>query len=268
MRLARIRTADGIRVARISDDGARALNPRGHCLPGIDDPELQHEIPLSPANLAAPLRPSKVVAIGRNYHAHARELDNEVPERPLIFLKAPSSVIGPGERILLPPDSARVEHEAELGVVIAATCKHVAAVDFASVIAGYVALNDVTARDLQRSDGQFARAKGFDSFCPIGPWMETQLDPSDLAITCRVNGELRQQGRTSQMVFPVPVLVAAISRVMTLHPGDIIATGTPAGVSQLHDGDRVEVEVEGIGVLENAVRNDPAAPARATISHD
>jgi len=258
MRLARIRTAGGIRVAKISDDGTSALPPEGHCLPGTDEAELQEETPLSPANLLAPLQPSKVVAIGRNYHAHAAELDNKVPDRPLIFLKAPSSVIGPGERILLPPDSVQVEHEAELGVVIGRTCKHVLAEDFASVIAGYVALNDVTARDLQKSDGQFARGKGFDSFCPIGPWMETQLDPADLEISCRVNGEIRQLGRTSQMVFPVPVLVATISRVMTLYPGDIIATGTPAGVSRLHDGDVVEVEIEGIGVLRNTVRNDPA----------
>ncbi len=260
MRLARIRTGTGIRVARISDDGSRALPPGGYSLPGIDDAELDEEVLLSPANLCVPLRPSKVVAIGRNYHAHAAELDHEVPDRPLIFLKAPSCVVGPGERILLPPDSQQVEHEAELGVVIGSPCRHVPAAKFASVVAGYIALNDVTARDLQKRDGQFARGKGFDTFCPLGPWLETALDPSDLAVTCRVNGAIRQQGRTSQMVFGVPTLVATISRIMTLYPGDVIATGTPAGVSRLLDGDLVEVEVEGIGILQNMVRDDREAP--------
>jgi 2-keto-4-pentenoate hydratase/2-oxohepta-3-ene-1,7-dioic acid hydratase in catechol pathway len=265
MRLARVRTEDGVRVARISADGARALPP-GECwLPGIDDPALEREQPLSLANLEAPVHPSKVVAIGRNYRAHAAELDNVVPERPLIFLKAPSSVIGPGKRILLPPDSQRVEHEAELGVVIGRRCRHVLEQDFTSVIAGYVALNDVTARDLQKSDGQFARGKGFDTFCPIGPWLETDLDPFDVEVTCRVNGEVRQLGRTSQMVFSVPVLVAAISRVMTLLPGDIIATGTPSGVSRLYDGDVVEVEIEGLGVLQSHVRHDEQAPGLPSI---
>jgi len=262
MRLARIRTGHGLRVARISDDGSRALPPGGYCLPGIDDPELDQEVLLSPANLCVPVRPSKVVAIGRNYHAHAAELDNKVPDRPLIFLKAPSCVVGPGERILLPPDSSQVEHEAELGVVIGTRCRHVPVEKFASVVAGYVALNDVTARDLQKRDGQFARGKGFDTFCPVGPWLETTLDPTDVEVICRVNGSVRQQGRTSQMVFDVPVLVATISRIMTLYPGDIIATGTPAGVSRLDDGDVVEVEIEGIGILKNTVRADSEVPAQ------
>ncbi|MBJ96027.1 MAG: 2-hydroxyhepta-2,4-diene-1,7-dioate isomerase [Rickettsiales bacterium] len=260
MRLARIRTKNGIRVALVSADGRQALPPLGHRLPGISDPELEQELPLSSAKLMAPLQPSKVIAIGRNYRAHAQELGNDVPRRPLIFLKAPSSVIGPGERILLPPDSSQVEHEAELGVVISKSCRHVPPHQFTSVVAGYVALNDVTARDLQRADGQFARGKGFDSFCPIGPWMETDLNPLDLALSCRVNGELRQRGRTSQMVFPVPTLIATISRVMTLEPGDIIATGTPAGVGPLKDGDVVDVEIEGLGVLSNQVRQDQQAP--------
>ncbi len=264
MRLARIRTPAGVRVTRISDDGASALPPGDAWLPGIDDFPLEDEIPLSSANLEVPLRPSKVVAIGRNYRAHAAELDNVVPERPLIFLKAPSSVIGPGQRILLPPDSSRVEHEAELGVVIGRRCRHVLPEDFASVVAGYVAVNDVTARDLQKSDGQFARGKGFDTFCPIGPWLETDLNPLDVEVLCRVNGELRQQGRTSQMVFSVPTLVAAISRVMTLLPGDVIASGTPSGVSRLYHGDVVQVEIEGLGVLESHVRNDEDAPAQPT----
>ena len=260
MRLARIRTVAGVRVARISDDGERALPPTDTWLPNTNDLPLEDEIAFSSANLEVPVRPSKVVAIGRNYGAHAAELNNEVPERPLIFLKAPSSIIGPGQRILLPPDSHRVEHEAELGIVIGRRCRHVLPEDFAAVVAGYVAVNDVTARDLQKSDGQFARGKGFDTFCPIGPWMETELNPLDVEVICRVNGELRQQGRTSQMVFPIPTLVAAISRVMTLLPGDVIATGTPSGVSRLYQGDIVQVEIEGLGVLENHVRNDEEAP--------
>ena len=188
-----------------------------------------------------------------------------MPKRPLLFLKATSSVIGPGDVVWLPPDSGRVEHEAELAVVIGETCRHVAPKDAAAVIGGFTILNDVTARDLQRADGQFARGKGFDSVCPIGPWVETELDWSDLRITCSVlssggDRELRQDGRTSQMIFDIPTLVATVSRVMTLQPGDVIATGTPAGVSPLRPGDKVEVSVEGIGSLSNPVRRDEMVP--------
>jgi len=209
--------------------------------------------------------PSKVVAIGRNYAAHAAELGNDVPERPLIFLKAPSSIVGPGESILLPPDSGRVEHEAELAVVIGRRCRHVHPRDALSYVAGYTVLNDVTARDLQRADGQFARAKGFDTFCPIGPWVETSPDPSNLRVWCTVRRaggepEQRQDGRTPQMVFDVPTLVAAVSRVMSLEPGDVIATGTPEGVGLLRDGDEVVVGVDGIGALRNPVFCDLDAP--------
>ena len=211
------------------------------------------------------MTPSKVVAIGRNYAAHAAELGNDVPERPLIFLKAPSSIVGPGESILLPPDSGRVEHEAELAVVIGRRCRHVHPRDALSYVAGYTVLNDVTARDLQRADGQFARAKGFDTFCPIGPWVETSPDPSNLRVWCTVRRaggepEQRQDGRTPQMVFDVPTLVAAVSRVMSLEPGDVIATGTPEGVGLLRDGDEVVVGVDGIGALRNPVFCDLDAP--------
>jgi len=208
--------------------------------------------------------PSKVVAIGRNYAAHAAELGNDVPERPLIFLKAPSSIVGPGAPILLPPDSVRVEHEAELAVVIGRSCRHAQTSEALSFVAGYTVLNDVTARDLQRADGQFARAKGFDSFCPIGPWVETSLSAENLRVWCSVDAsvgraELRQDGRTSQMVFGVQELIVAVSRVMTLEAGDVIATGTPEGVGPLLDGDRVTVGVEGIGELSNPVLLDPEA---------
>ncbi len=210
---------------------------------------------LTEVQLLPPVRPGKIVAVGRNYAAHAAEMGNEVPTAPLLFLKAPSSVIGPGEPILLPPQSAEVHHEAELAVVLGHRCRDLAPQEAAGVILGYTCANDVTARDLQRRDGQWARAKSFDTFCPLGPWIETDLDPTDVAVRCWVNGELRQEGRTAQMVFPVLELVAYVSQMMTLEPGDVILTGTPAGVGPLQAGDRVVVEVEGIGRLENPVRS-------------
>jgi 2-keto-4-pentenoate hydratase/2-oxohepta-3-ene-1,7-dioic acid hydratase in catechol pathway len=223
---------------------------------------LEASAALTDCPLLAPVLPRTVAAIGRNYAAHAAELGNPVPSRPLIFLKAPSSVCGPGDMILLPPDSERVEHEAELGVVIGRRCRHVAPEHYAEVVAGYTVVLDVTARDLQRSDGQFARGKGFDTFCPIGPWMETSLDPRDVEVGCEVNGEVRQRGRTTAMIFDVPTLIATVSRVMTLRPGDVIATGTPAGVGPLRDGDVVVAWVDGIGELRCPVRADPDVPHR------
>jgi 2-keto-4-pentenoate hydratase/2-oxohepta-3-ene-1,7-dioic acid hydratase in catechol pathway len=200
-------------------------------------------------------KPSKIVCVGRNYAAHARELGNEVPERPLLFLKPPSSLIGDGEAIVLPEDSQRVEHEAEIGVVIGRTARRVAEAEAASVIAGYLPLNDVTARDLQKLDVQFTRAKGFDTFCPVGEATAADgVDWRGLEVVCRVNGVERQHGRASDMVFGVPALVAYISRVMTLLPGDIIATGTPEGVGPLAPGDVVEVELVGLRTLRNPVR--------------
>lgn len=203
----------------------------------------------------ASISPSKIVCVGRNYAGHAKELGNDVPAEPLLFLKAPSAVIMHGDAIVLPQYSQQVEHEAELAVVIGEKCSYLEPdADVRPYIQGYTCLNDVTARDLQRSDGQFARAKSFDTFCPIGPWIKTDLDVSDIRVACRVNGEIRQSGRTSDMVFPVDYLIRYISNMMTLMPGDIIATGTPEGVGKLSPGDVCEVEIGGIGTLMNTVR--------------
>lgn len=203
--------------------------------------------------------PSKIVCVGRNYADHAKELGNDVPTEPMLFLKASSALLLPSETsesaaIVLPKHSVQVEHEAELGIVISKTCKDLGDdINVIDYIQGFTCLNDVTARDLQRKDGQFARAKSFDTFCPIGPHIETALDWADIRVICRVNGETRQDGRTSQMVFPVDFLVRYISNMMTLNPGDVIATGTPAGVSKMNPGDVCEVEIEGIGTLRNTV---------------
>jgi 2-keto-4-pentenoate hydratase/2-oxohepta-3-ene-1,7-dioic acid hydratase in catechol pathway len=202
-------------------------------------------------------RPSKIVCVGRNYAAHAKELGNEVPSEPLLFLKAPSSLVLPGSEprpIVLPPQSERVEHEGELAIVIGKQCKNLGDhADVSEYVLGYTCLNDVTARDLQRKDGQFTRAKSFDTFCPIGPWIETVLDTADLRIQTRVNGQVRQDGRTSDVVFSPGFLIRYISQMMTLLPGDLIATGTPEGVGPLMPGDLCEVEIDGIGTLRNTV---------------
>lgn len=204
--------------------------------------------------ILAAAAPSKVVCFGRNYAEHAKELGNEVPTEPLLFLKAPSAIVGHGDVIEIPPQSEQVEHEGELAVVIGARCKNIADDEDAfKYVLGYTCLNDVTARDVQRSDVQFSRGKSFDTFCPIGPYIETELDVSDLRVTTTVNDELRQDGRTSQMVFPVDYLIRYISRQMTLNAGDVIATGTPSGVSQLRSGDICKVTIEGIGTLSNKV---------------
>ncbi len=208
----------------------------------------------SHVRLLAPCDPSKIVCVGRNYAAHATELGNEMPKEPLIFLKPPSAMIGPDQPIILPGASNRMEHEGELGVVIGKKCSHLRDdQDPLSYVLGYTCVNDVTARDLQKTDVQFTRAKGFDTFCPVGPHIETQLDPTNAFVTCHVNGQLRQSGTTSLMAYPVPFLIRWISRVMTLMPGDLLATGTPAGVGPLTAFDTVEVSVSGIGVLRNPV---------------
>ena len=199
-------------------------------------------------------QPSKIVCVGRNYADHAAELGNDVPKEPLLFLKAPSSLIHNGDEIVIPTYSGRVEHEGELAVIIGDVCRDLPDdADVSEYVRGYTCLNDVTARDLQKSDVQFTRAKSFDTFCPMGPHIETDLDVTDLRVTTRVNSEVRQDGRTSQMVFPVEFLIRYISRMMTLMPGDVIATGTPAGVSRMAPGDICEVEIEGIGILKNPV---------------
>jgi len=211
--------------------------------------------PVGEVRLLAPVDPGKIVCVGRNYAAHAAELGNEVPKEPLIFLKPPSAIIGPGEPIVLTPQSQKVEHEGELALVVGRRCAHLKdSEDALSYLLGYSCLNDVTARDLQKSDVQYTRAKGFDTFCPVGPHIETQLDPTGALVETRVNGVLRQSGSTSLMAYPVVFLVRWISRVMTLFPGDLIATGTPAGVGPLVSGDDVEVSVSGVGVLRNPVQ--------------
>ena len=210
--------------------------------------------PLEQVRLLPPVQPSKIIGVGRNYAAHAAEHGAEVPQTPLIFLKPPSALIGPGEAIVLPPQSRQVEHEAELAVVIGRRGRWIRADEAWDYVWGYTVANDVTARDLQRRDGQWTRAKGFDTFAPLGPWVDTDFDPADVAVMARVNGQERQLGFTREMVFSIPQLVAYISSVMTLLPGDVILTGTPAGVSPLQPGDVVEVEVEGLGVLRNPVQ--------------
>lgn len=209
--------------------------------------------PLENVKLLAPLRPSKVICVGRNYVAHAREHAVEVPEVPLLFLKPPSSVIGPEESIVIPPQSQQVEHEAELAVVIGKRGRWISIEDALDHVSGYTIANDVTARDLQRRDGQWTRGKGFDSFCPVGPWILTDFDPADAMITCYVNGEMRQMASTRDMVFSVRQLIAFASSVMTLEPGDLLLTGTPAGVGQLLPGDVIEINIEGLGSLRNPV---------------
>jgi 2-keto-4-pentenoate hydratase/2-oxohepta-3-ene-1,7-dioic acid hydratase in catechol pathway len=204
--------------------------------------------------MVAPMLPSKVVAIGRNYADHVAEMGNDVPAEPIMFIKPSTSVIGHGEAIMYPQGvSDRVDYEGELAVVIGRLCREVPVERAKDVIFGYTCANDVTARDLQKRDVQFTRAKGFDTFCPLGPWIETDLDATDLALTTSVNGELRQSGRTSQLIFDIPALIAHVTAVMTLLPGDILLTGTPAGVGPVFPGDEVSVGIEGIGTLTNRV---------------
>ncbi|HSK70301.1 MAG TPA: fumarylacetoacetate hydrolase family protein [Pyrinomonadaceae bacterium] len=218
------------------------------------DLKLDQAIKKSEVQFLPPIEPRKIVCVGRNYAEHAKELGNEVPKEPLLFLKAPSAIITDDEPIIIPPQSSQVEHEGELGVVIGKTCKNLSENDNPfDFVMGYVCLNDVTARDLQKKDVQFSRSKSFDTFCPISHFFETEIDVSDIRVTTRVNGVIKQDGRTSQMVFPVPFLIRYISNQMSLHYGDIIATGTPAGVSKLQAGDVCEVEIEGVGILRNPV---------------
>jgi 2-keto-4-pentenoate hydratase/2-oxohepta-3-ene-1,7-dioic acid hydratase in catechol pathway len=228
-------------------------------LPWDGPAESGKELGRESIRLLAPVVPTKIIAVGRNYAAHARELGNEIGQVPLIFSKPPSSVIGPHDEILLPPESKRVDFEGELAIVMGRRCRRVPRDSWRDVVAGFTCANDVTARDLQKQDGQFTRGKGFDTFCPLGPWITTDLDPGDLGVRTRVNGALRQDGRTSEMAFPVPFLIEFVTSVMTLEPGDLILTGTPEGVGPLTPGDVVEVEVEGVGVLNNHVQRESEA---------
>ncbi len=235
------------RIRRISGD------PFSGCQPA------EGSVALADIRILPPCRPGKIIALGLNYRDHAREFNLEVPAEPLIFMKPPSAVIAADERILVPAMSRRVDYEAELAVIIGRTCRNVSREAALSTIAGYTCLNDVTARDLQTKDGQWTRAKGFDTFCPIGPCLVTDIDPGDLAVQSFLNGELRQSSRTSQLIFAVPEVVAFVSRIMTLYPGDIIATGTPSGVGPMKAGDTVEVVVEQVGRLVNTVAAEGAA---------
>jgi 2-keto-4-pentenoate hydratase/2-oxohepta-3-ene-1,7-dioic acid hydratase in catechol pathway len=217
---------------------------------------LEAKIPLADVKLLAPAQPGKIICIGRNYAEHAKELGNDVPKVPLIFLKPPSSVINPGDTIILPPQSQQVEHEGELVAVIGKRGRNITTEQARHHILGYTIGNDITARDLQKSDGQWTRAKGFDTFCPFGPWVDTDFDISDALIICKVSGQPRQMASTRDMVFNVGTLVAFASSIMTLEPGDLLFTGTPAGVGALRDGDEVVVEIEGLGNLTNPVRKE------------
>jgi 2-keto-4-pentenoate hydratase/2-oxohepta-3-ene-1,7-dioic acid hydratase in catechol pathway len=216
----------------------------------------EERVPLGTVKLLAPVIPrSKVVAVGKNYADHAAEMGGEAPTTPLIFLKPNTSVVGPGDAIQLPAESKQVEHEGELAIVIGSIARNVTAADYADVVFGYTIANDVTARDIQKADGQWARAKGYDTFCPLGPVIETEFDFSNASIETRVDGELRQSGNTAQMIHSIPEIIAFASSVWTLLPGDVILTGTPAGVGPFTDGQTVEVAIAGLGILSNPAKN-------------
>ena len=212
---------------------------------------------LGQARVLPPCEPTKVIAVGLNYRSHAEEMGVPLPEEPIIFLKPPSSVIGHLDEIIYPPSSQRVDYEAELGVVIKRRGKSILPQEARSYVLGYTCSNDVTARDLQTKDGQWTRGKSFDTFCPLGPYVATDLDPKDLAISSRLNGQIRQASSTSDLIFGVETLVSFISQVMTLEPGDVILTGTPGGIGPMQPGDEVEVEIEGIGLLRNRLVSQP-----------
>jgi len=255
MRIIRVRYRDRSFYAVItSPESLRCLN---------NEENLPDEIPFADVELLPLVRPSKIVCVGLNYHAHAREMGHSVPEEPVLFLKPPSSVIGPGDPIVMPASSERVDHEAELALVIGRTARHVSEADAPRHLFGYSCANDVTARDLQQKDGQWTRAKSFDTFCPVGPWIETQVaDERALSIRAVVNGQVRQQGSTEDMIFPPAKLISFISSVMTLLPGDVILTGTPAGIGPLADGDEVSVEIDHVGLLLNPVISEgPTDPS-------
>jgi 2-keto-4-pentenoate hydratase/2-oxohepta-3-ene-1,7-dioic acid hydratase in catechol pathway len=248
-----------VRYGVVEGDGVRELlRPYFECLAAMRTVR-----PLAEVDLLAPARPSKMVCVGLNYRDHAREMKQAIPAEPVIFMKPTTALLGPGAAIVVPAGVGRVDYEAELAIVIRRTARRVPEQDADAVILGYTCFNDVTARDLQAKDGQWTRAKSFDTFGVVGPWIETDVgDPGDLAVTCRLNGQVRQQSRTSDLAFGCRRLVAWLSRVMTLEAGDVIATGTPAGVGPIRPGDTVEVEVERIGVLRNPVADDRAAEAQ------
>ncbi|TWP45470.1 fumarylacetoacetate hydrolase family protein [Lentzea tibetensis] len=251
MRIARIAHPEGVAFVAVHGEEAAEIAEHPFGSPTFTG----RKWPLADVRLLAPILPTKILGIGRNYAEHAKELGNEVPENPLMFFKPNTSVVGPNAEIKLPATSERVDFEGELAVVIGQPCRDVPAARAKSVILGYTIANDVTARDLQKSDGQWTRAKGYDSFCPLGPWIETEFDPSDVGIRTELDGELKQDGRTSLMLHDIGSLVEYVSSVMTLLPGDLILTGTPAGVGPMKAGQTVSVTVDGLGTLTNPVAN-------------
>lgn len=250
MRYARVQTDAGAAYARIQDDLLLLLDGA----PFLGGQPTGQTLPLCGARLLAPCEPSKIVAVGINYRDHATEMGHDLPQDPIIFIKPATSVIGPEDAIIRPADAQRVDYEAELAFVVGARCKDVSAADAHRYIFGYTCLNDVTARDLQKRDGQWTRAKGFDTFCPLGPWIETQFDPTCAGVRSRLNGRVMQQSDIAYFINPVPALLAFVSRVMTLLPGDVVTTGTPSGIGPMQAGDVIEIEVDGIGTLRNTVR--------------
>ncbi|MGY0500778.1 fumarylacetoacetate hydrolase family protein [Nocardia sp. FBN12] len=253
MRLGRVASPDGVAFVSIEGEGGDAVAKEIAEHPFGTPTFTGRSWPLADIRLLAPILASKVICIGKNYAAHAAEMGGEAPVDPVIFIKPNTSIVGPNASIIMPPSSSQVDYEGELAVVIGRPCKDVSAAKAAEVILGYTVANDVTARDQQRHDGQWTRAKGYDTFCPLGPWIETALDPSDLEITTEVDGEIRQRSRTSLFLHDIPKIIEWISSVMTLLPGDVILTGTPEGVGPLQAGQNVSVTVEGIGTLTNPV---------------
>ena len=260
MRFCRFQSAEGAQYGRIEAVAGRDCITAAIPSPLVTGGDhtahlLPRPLPLDYAQLLIPVEPSKIVCVGRNYREHAKELDHEIPMEPMFFLKPPSSLLAPGGAIRRPRESQRVDYEGELAVVIGRTCSRLAdSEDVRPYILGYTCLNDVTARDLQPKSGPWTRAKGFDTFCPVGPVVSDELDPwAGVAVETRVNAQVRQQGNTRDFIFPLDAIIRAVSRVMTLLPGDLIATGTPAGVGPLTAGDMVEVNVEGVGTLRNTV---------------
>ena len=260
MRYAKVMTAAGAGYVSLAERGgsmwavAAIAGPEEDPLAALEDFVAE---PLEGMTLLAPVRPGKIVCVGRNYRDHAAELGNEVPKEPLIFLKPPSAVLGPGGVVLMPAVSKRIDFEGELAVVVGRRCRGLgASEDVRGFIRGYTLVNDVTARDLQKTDGQWTRGKGFDTFCPVGPWVSDEIDPAEgaaVTVTTRLNGEVRQTGTTADFIFSIAEVMRYITSFMTLEPGDLIPTGTPAGVGAMQAGDVVDVEIAGLGVLRNTL---------------
>ncbi len=250
-RFVRFDTADGVRWGILGEGHITEIT--GNPALGYEMTDTHHQP--SQIKLLAPVQPSKIVCVGLNYREHVKESQSATkePDEPVLFLKPPSALIGPGEKIVYPEMAQRVDYEAELGVIIGRECSQVAEVEAEDFIFGFTCVNDVTARDLQKKDVQWTRAKGFDTFCPAGPWLVDKIKYGDLLVESYLNGELKQSSRTSMMIFPVPFLISFISKVMTLYPGDLISTGTPAGIAPMQVGDRIEVRIEGIGSLANDI---------------